>query len=79
MVKFAHSASVAPGLPVRVPGVDLHTAYQAMLWQVSHTENGGRWAETLIQGQSSLAKRGGFVADVSSGLIFLGGKKKANW
>ena len=29
----------------------------------------------LAQGQSSSAKRGGLVADVSSGLIFLGEKK----
>ena len=28
----------------------------------------------LAQGQSSLAKRGGLVAEVSSGLIFLKGK-----
>ena len=29
----------------------------------------------LAQGQSSSAKRGGLAADVSSGLIFLGGKE----
>ena len=33
VVKFAHSALVAQGLPVRIPGVALHTARQAMLWQ----------------------------------------------
>ena len=36
VVKFVHSASVAQDLLVRIPGADLHTAYQAMLWQVSH-------------------------------------------
>ena len=36
VVKFAHSTSVAPGSRVRIPGVDLHTACQAMLWQASH-------------------------------------------
>ena len=35
VVKFSHSASAAQGSPVQIPGVDLHTAYQAMLWQAS--------------------------------------------
>ena len=35
-VKFAPSASEAQGLPVQIPGVDLLTACQAMLWQASH-------------------------------------------
>ena len=35
-VKFMHSALVAWGSPVWIPGVDLRTAYQAMLWQASH-------------------------------------------
>ena len=35
-VKFAHSASAARGSLVRIPGVDLCTACQAMLWQASH-------------------------------------------
>ena len=75
-VKFARSASVARGLPVRILGADLHTACQAMLWLASHIESRGRWARMLAQGQSSLAKRGGFVAEVSSGLIFLKKKEK---
>ena len=33
----------------------------------------------LAQGQSSSAKRGGLVADVSSGLIFLKKEKKIAW
>ena len=36
VVKFAHSASVARGSPVQIPGADPPTTYQAMLWQVSH-------------------------------------------
>ena len=35
-VKFAHSDSVAQGSLVRILGVDLRTACQAMLWQASH-------------------------------------------
>ena len=35
-VKFAHSTLVARGSPVQISGVDLCTAWQAMLWQVSH-------------------------------------------
>ena len=31
-VKVARPASVALGLQVQIPGVDLHTAHQAMLW-----------------------------------------------
>ena len=31
-VKFALSALAARGLLVQILGVDLHTAYQAMLW-----------------------------------------------
>ena len=34
--KFARSALVAWGLPVRIPGVDLCTACQAMLWQAAY-------------------------------------------
>ena len=37
LVKFTYSASVARSLPVQIPGVDLHTARQAMLWQASYT------------------------------------------
>ena len=35
-VKFAHSALGAWDSPVWIPGVDLCTTYQAMLWQASH-------------------------------------------
>src|SRR3712207_2934236 len=75
-VKFARSASAALGSLVRILGVDLRTAWQAMLCQASHIKSRGRWAWMLAQGQSSSAKRGGLAADVSSGLIFLKKKKK---
>ena len=32
MVKFVPSASSASGLRVWIPGTDLHTTHQAMLW-----------------------------------------------
>ena len=32
VVKFACSASAAWALQVQIPGVDLYTAHQAMLW-----------------------------------------------
>ena len=35
-VKFLHSALAARGLPVQIPGTDLCTAPQAMLWQAPH-------------------------------------------
>ena len=35
-VKFTHSALAAQVSPVWIQGTDLHTAHQAMLWQVSH-------------------------------------------
>ena len=36
VVKLMHSASVILGSLVWIPGMDLRTAYQAMLWQASH-------------------------------------------
>ena len=38
-------------------GVDLCTAYQAMLWQAYHIESRGRWARMLAQGHSSSKKK----------------------
>ena len=35
-VKFVHSVSVAQGSSVQIPGADLHSIHQAMLWQASH-------------------------------------------
>ena len=38
MGKFARSALVAQGSQVRIPGAELYTTYQAMLWQESHVK-----------------------------------------
>ena len=35
-VKFAQSASATQGSLFQIPGADLHTASQGMLWQASH-------------------------------------------
>ena len=35
-LSFTCSALVTRGSLVQIPGVDLHTACQAMLWQASH-------------------------------------------
>ena len=37
VVKFACSASAALVSLVQIPGADLHTAHQAMLWRASYT------------------------------------------
>ena len=65
-----------PGFAGSDPGCGHGTAWWAMLWQASHMWGRGGWARMLAQGQSSSAKRGGLVADVSSGLIFLKKKKE---
>ena len=58
MVGFVYSASVAWGLQVQIPGTDLHTAHQAMLWwSPTYKKNGGRMAQMLAQGQSSSPKK----------------------
>ena len=33
VVKFVQSALAARGSQAKIPGMDLHTAHQAMLWQ----------------------------------------------
>ena len=57
VVKFACSASVAWGSWVWIPGVDLYTTHQAMLWQCPMYKNGGRWAQMLVQWQPSSSKK----------------------
>ena len=70
VVEFAGSFLAARGLLVWILGTDLHTAYQTLLWQVSHIESRGRWEWMLAQDQSSSAKNGGLVVAVISGPIF---------
>ena len=54
VVKFTCSASVAQGLRVWIPGVDLLTHCSSIHAVVaSHIQNRGRLAQTLVQGQSS--------------------------
>ena len=58
VVKFVCSASVAQDSQVHIPGTDLHTTHQAMLWQVvSHIQNRGSLAQMLAYGQSSSPKK----------------------
>ena len=58
MVKFVRSASTAQGSPVWIPGTDLHTAYQAMLWWHPTYKVEEDWQHMLAQGQySSLSKK----------------------
>ena len=33
VLRFTHSTSAAQGSQVQIPGADLHTAHQAMLWR----------------------------------------------
>ena len=57
MVKFVHSASAGQGSQVWIPGVDLHTIHQAILWQHLTYKNRGRLAQMLAQGQCSSPKQ----------------------
>ena len=59
-----------PGFAGSDPGCGRGTTRQATLWQASHIQSRGRWAQILAQGRSSSVKRGE-LAVVSSGLIFL--------
>ena len=69
VVKFACSALAAQASLVWIPGANLCTTCQAVLWKVSHIQSRGKWARMLAQGQSSSAKRGGLTADVTSVLF----------
>ena len=56
VVKFAHSASVTQGSRVRILGMDLDTAHQAMLWRCPTYKLEEDWKQMLAQGQSSSPK-----------------------
>ena len=56
VVKFTRSALVACGSQVQIPGADLHTTHQAVLWQCL-TQDRGRLAQMLAQPQSSSSKK----------------------
>ena len=55
-VKITCSASAAQSSPVQIPGAELGTAWQAMLWQASHIESRGRWAQ-MLAGPVFLSKK----------------------
>ena len=59
MVKFAHSASEAQGSRFWIPGADLHTANQAMLWRHPTYKTEEDWQQMLAQGQSSSPQKKG--------------------
>ena len=39
VAQWLSSSSLARGSPVQIPGADLRTACQAMLWQASHIQS----------------------------------------
>ena len=70
-VKFACSASAARGLWVQIPGADLHTAHQSMLWWCPTQETEEDWPRCELSDHPPQAERGRLATYVSSGLIFL--------
>ena len=56
VVKFAYFTSTALGPPVRILGIDLHTAHRAMLWE-HPIQSRRRLAQVWAQGPSSSSKR----------------------
>ena len=54
VVNFACPTSAALGLLVPMPGSDLYTAHQAMLWQHPTRKTEEDWQQVLARGQSSL-------------------------
>ena len=75
-VKFTHSASTAQGSPVQIPARTYALLIKPHCGKHPTYKSRGRLAQMLAQGQSSSAKRGGFVVVGSSGLIFLKKKNK---
>ena len=53
VVKFTHSALVAWGFQVWIPGTDLHTTCESYAVAASYIQNRERLAQVLAQGQSS--------------------------
>ena len=76
MVKFTCSALAAWDSPVWIPGTDLYTAHQAMLWQHPTYKIERHWHRCCLSDNLPQAKRGRLATDVSSGPIFLTKKKK---
>ena len=57
MVKFTHYASAPWGFQVRILGLDLRTARQAMLWQHLTYKIEEDWQQMLAQHRSSSTKK----------------------
>ena len=76
VVKCTCCAWVAQGLWVHIPGVDLHTVCQAMLWWPVTYKMEEDWHSCQLSDKLPQAKRGRLATDVSSEPIFLTKKKK---
>ena len=74
-VKFTRSASKAWGLWIRIPGMDLHTTHQAMLWWCPTYKIEEDFTD-VSSATMFLKHRGSLATDVSSGSNFLTKKKK---
>ena len=70
VVTLVCSALVGLGLQVQIPGVDLYTTHQAMLWQCPTYKIEEDWQRCWLSDNLPQAKRGR-LATVSSGPIFL--------
>ena len=53
----SHFPFDGPGFAVQILGADLHTAWQAMLWQASHTEQ-RKMGTDVSSGPLFLSKKG---------------------
>ena len=73
VVKFVHSALGTQGSRVWIPGMDLRTTYQALLWWHPTYKIDEDWTDDSLWLSDNLsqAKRRGLATDVSSGPIFL--------
>ena len=70
MVKFVPSALVAQGSQIQILHMDIHTAYQAVLWWCPTYKMEEDWHRRQLRDSLSQTKRGRFPTDVSSGPIF---------
>ena len=76
VVQFSCSASAARGSQVWIPGIDLHTTHQAMLWQCPSYKTEEDWHRCQLSDNLPKAERRRLARVVSSGPIILTKKKK---
>ena len=74
VVKFENFASVAQGSQVQIPGMDLAPLIKPCCDGIPHKIEED-WRRCQLSDNLSQAKRGRLATDVSSGPIFLTGKK----